>query len=134
MHVHCTCTSEFLIYFEALVHHWPSDGTVNYDYTCIATNSINCLLFGSRCNPNGTHTNHFWTNLAHASKCIKYSVLKHGPNWLSVCAIGNTMYIKINCVVTGPMYNAKQEALQKWSTFTCTCTFISWGVCYVSCV
>ena len=28
------------------------DGTVNYDYT-------NSLLFGSRCIPNGTHTNHY---------------------------------------------------------------------------
>ena len=32
------------------------DGTVKYDY--IITNSINCLLIGSRCIPNGAHTNH----------------------------------------------------------------------------
>ena len=32
---------------------WPDD-TVNYDY--IVTNSINSLLFGSRCISNGTHT------------------------------------------------------------------------------
>ena len=32
------------------------DGAVNYDY--IVTNSINCLLIGSRCIPNGAHTNH----------------------------------------------------------------------------
>ena len=32
------------------------DGTVNYDY--IVTNSINSLLIGSRCIPNGAHTNH----------------------------------------------------------------------------
>ena len=32
------------------------DGTVNYDY--IVTNSINILLIGSRCIPNGAHTNH----------------------------------------------------------------------------
>ena len=32
------------------------DGTVNYDY--IVTNSINCLLIGSRYIPNGAHTNH----------------------------------------------------------------------------
>ena len=31
-------------------------GTVNYGY--IVTNSINSLLIGSRCIPNGTHTNH----------------------------------------------------------------------------
>ena len=34
---------------------WAS-GAVNYDY--IITNSINSLLIGSRCIPNGTHTNH----------------------------------------------------------------------------
>ena len=52
-----------------MVHHWPKElliwhcivlfwarGTVNYDY--IITNSINFLLIGSRCIPNGTHTNH----------------------------------------------------------------------------
>ena len=33
------------------------DGTVNYAYN--VTNSINCLLIGSRCIPNGTHTNHY---------------------------------------------------------------------------
>ena len=33
------------------------DGAVNYDY--IVTNSINSLLIGSRCNPNGVHTNHY---------------------------------------------------------------------------
>ena len=32
-------------------------GTANYDY--IVTNSINCLLIGSRCISNGAHTNHF---------------------------------------------------------------------------
>ena len=32
------------------------DGTVNYDY--IVINSINYLLIGSRCIPNGTHNNH----------------------------------------------------------------------------
>ena len=32
------------------------DGTGNYDY--IITNSINCLLIGSRYIPNGAHTNH----------------------------------------------------------------------------
>ena len=32
------------------------DGAVNYDY--IVTNSINSLLIGSKCNTNGTHTNH----------------------------------------------------------------------------
>ena len=31
------------------------DGTINYDY--IVTNSINSLLIGSRCIPNGAHTN-----------------------------------------------------------------------------
>ena len=32
-----------------------SHGTVNYDY--IVTNNINSLLIGSRCIPNGVHTN-----------------------------------------------------------------------------
>ena len=32
------------------------DGAVNYDY--IVTNSINYLLIGSRCIPNGTHDSH----------------------------------------------------------------------------
>ena len=32
------------------------DGAINYDY--IVTNSINSLLIGSRCIPNGAHTNH----------------------------------------------------------------------------
>ena len=36
--------------------HFGTDGTVNYDY--IVTNSINCLLIGSRCIPDGAHTNH----------------------------------------------------------------------------
>ena len=35
---------------------FEQDGAGNYDY--IVTNSINCLLIGSRCIPNGTHTNH----------------------------------------------------------------------------
>ena len=34
---------------------WAS-GTVSYDY--IITNSINSLLIGSRCIPNGAHTIH----------------------------------------------------------------------------
>ena len=32
------------------------DGAVNYDY--IVTNSIRSLLSGSRCIPDGAHTNH----------------------------------------------------------------------------
>ena len=47
------------------------DGAVNYDY--IVTNSINSQLIGLRCIPNGTHTDHCWANLAHASKLIKNS-------------------------------------------------------------
>ena len=53
-----------------MVHHWPKElpiwhftvlslsasGVVNYDY--VVTNSINCLLIGSRCIPNDAHTNH----------------------------------------------------------------------------
>ena len=40
------------------------DGSVNYDY--IVTNSINSLLIGSTCIPNGAHT-----NLAHAQNVSK---------------------------------------------------------------
>ena len=39
------------------------DGAVIYAYN--VTISMDCLLIGSRCIPNGTHTNHCW---AHASK------------------------------------------------------------------
>ena len=66
-----------------MVHHWPkelliwhstvlSDGTFNYHY--IVTNNINSLLICSKCSPNDTHTNnHWWNNLAHASKLITNS-------------------------------------------------------------
>ena len=33
-----------------------ASGAVNYDY--VVSNSINSLLIGSRCIPNGAHTNH----------------------------------------------------------------------------
>ena len=59
-------------------------GTVNYDY--IVTNSINYLLIGSRCIPNGAHTNHFGANLAQASKLIKNSgihILKTSLNFVA---------------------------------------------------
>ena len=39
----------------------------------IVNNSINYLLIGSRCIPNGAYTNRCWANLAHASKLIKNS-------------------------------------------------------------
>ena len=47
------------------------DGTVNYGY--IVTNST--LLIGSRCIPNGTHTNHvepIWPMLQNISKTLMY--------------------------------------------------------------
>ena len=71
-----TCTSVFLISsygaplaqraFYLALHSslFGPDGTVMYDY--IITNSINSLLTGSICIPNGTHTNLCW---AHASWC-----------------------------------------------------------------
>ena len=37
--------------------HFGPDGAVNYAY--IVINSINSLLIGSRCIPNGAHTNHY---------------------------------------------------------------------------
>ena len=64
-----------------MVHHWPKelliwhcttgpDGTDYYDY--IVTNSINSLLIGSRCIPNGTHTltivEPIWPMLQNVSK------------------------------------------------------------------
>ena len=67
-----------------MAHHWPKDliwhctvlslwaiGAVNYDD--FITTTIKSLLIGSRCIPNGAHTNYCWANLAHASKCIKNS-------------------------------------------------------------
>ena len=61
------CTAQF--------SHWAS-GTVNYDY--IVTNSINSLLIGSRCIPNGAHTSDCSANSFHASKRIKkYDVHVH---------------------------------------------------------
>ena len=59
---------------------WAS-GAVNYDY--IVNDSINSLLIGSRCFPNGTHTKHCWANLAHASKHIKNSDV-HNTHWYIV--------------------------------------------------
>ena len=72
MYVHvCTvyvCVSVFLIssygaplaqrasYFALHSSLFGPDGAVNYDY--IVTNSINSLLIGSKCIPNGTHTDH----------------------------------------------------------------------------
>ena len=72
-----------------MVHHWPKglliryctvlsepDGAVNYN--CIVTNSINSLLIGSRCIPNGAHTSDCSANSFHASKRIKkYDVHVH---------------------------------------------------------
>ena len=54
-------------------------GQVHVPYQYLRAYSINCLLLGSRSIPNGTHTNHCWANLAHASKCIKTLTL----GWLS---------------------------------------------------
>ena len=69
-----------------MAHHWPKElliwhCAVNYDY--IVSNSINSWLIGSRCILNGTHTNHFWANLAQASKVIKNSEL-HVHNFNSL--------------------------------------------------
>ena len=65
----CTYMYMYVSVFDKLI--WPtigprsftlhsslfgSDGAVNYDY--IVTNNINTLLIGSRCIPNGAHTNH----------------------------------------------------------------------------
>ena len=49
------CPKSFL-FGAAQFNLWAS-GAVSYDY--IVTNNINSLLIGSRCIPNGAHTNHF---------------------------------------------------------------------------
>ena len=76
---------------------WAS-GIVNYDY--ILTNSINCLLIGSRCIPNDAHTNHFWANLVHASKYIKTSrsVLSYTSLfWYRTVSMSNCEWPRHNC-------------------------------------
>ena len=45
------------------------DGTVNYDYIV----TLSQLSLVNWLNSNGIHTNHYWANLAHASKLIKSS-------------------------------------------------------------
>ena len=74
--VHCTCTctciSVFLIssydahlaqrasYLALHSSLFEPNGAFNYDYMYmyIVTNNIYSLLIGSRCIPNGAHTNH----------------------------------------------------------------------------
>ena len=69
MYMSCTCTDpECLIssygaplaqsasYLALHSSQFGPNGAINYDYN--VTNSINCLLIGSRCIPNGAHTNH----------------------------------------------------------------------------
>ena len=68
-HSYCTRLPQRASYLALHSYLFGLDGAINYDY--IITNSINCLLIGSRCIPNGAHTNHCWTNLAQASKHIK---------------------------------------------------------------
>ena len=86
--------SAYIIVFDKLIWHtigpksflfgtaqfsfWAS-GAVNYDY--ILTNTIKSLLIGSICIPNGTHTNHCWANLPHASKHIQNSDLHVCLKW-----------------------------------------------------
>ena len=64
----CTIGPKSFLFGTARFSPWAS-GIVNYDF--IITNSTNSLLIGSRCLPNGAHTNHCWTKLTHASKHIK---------------------------------------------------------------
>ena len=77
LRLYITITSTLRLYITIIntitstqAHHWPEellilaqhsslsgpDGAVNYNY--IVTNSIISLLIGSRCIPNGAHTNH----------------------------------------------------------------------------
>ena len=56
--------------------HFGTDGTVNYDY--IVTNSINCLLIGSRCIPNGAHASKRIKNsVLHVHVCVSVFILSH---------------------------------------------------------
>ena len=52
----CTIGPKSFLFGTAQFSLWASS-TVNYDY--IASNSINFLLIGSRCIPNGWPTNHY---------------------------------------------------------------------------
>ena len=61
----CTIGPKSFLFGTAQFSLWLS-GAVNHDY--IVTNSIKSLLTGSRCIPNGAHTNHCWANLANDSK------------------------------------------------------------------
>ena len=60
--VHCTCITynspKSFLFVTAYICNslFGPDDTVNYDY--IVTNSINSLLIGSRCIPNGAHASH----------------------------------------------------------------------------
>ena len=51
----CTIGPKSFLFSTAQFSIW-ANGAVNYDY--IVTNNINSLLIGSRCIPNGAHTNH----------------------------------------------------------------------------
>ena len=127
-----------------MAHHWVAqrasylaqhsylfgtNGTVNYDY--IVTNSINYLLIGSRCIANGTHDNHWWTNLAHASKRIKnfdmyeYVISKLIDYSNKIMMMIHEQCNKINNFhIILHKYSCLSYALELCSTyvgFTCTC-------------
>ena len=94
--------SSYLAQYSSL---FGPDGAFNYDFN--VTNSINCLLIGSRCLSNGTHAGHCWANLAYASKHIKNSNVDTWCNYkLQWCIV----YIQY-------MYNLVISFLILWFIF-----------------
>ena len=65
----CTIGPKSFLFGTVQFSLWAS-GTVNYDY--IVTNSINSLLIGSRCIPNGIHTKQF---LSQFGTCLSKTLL-----------------------------------------------------------
>ena len=72
---------------------------------------LQTALIGSRCIPNGAHTNHCWANLLHSLKRIKNSDVL--VSLLLHAYVYNYMYMYI-------MYLGCF-----WNMYTCTCTYFS---------
>ena len=114
---------------------------VNYDY--IITNSISSLLIGLRCIPNGTHANHCWANLAHASIHIKNSgkcVVRHHtvPLLVPPIALADTFILPVTLHLRQKTKMVHSSDIrmevslilsrQRWfTTLTCLCMFLSYS-------
>ena len=101
--VWCTIGPKSFLFGTAEFSLWAS-GAGNYDY--IITNSINSLLIGSKCIPNGAHTNHCWANLARASKLSKNSVVYESNFVLYTCYIVNSNNILFDILNTSYLRNS----------------------------